>query len=180
MRRRWRGATRAGCKPCGGSTRDEVLGIYLDALAHAYDPHSDYFGREEAENFNIEMNLSLAGIGGTLQTKGGYCVISGLVPGGPAARSGLLKPGDRIVAVAQDGGELVDIMDMPPSQVVELIRGPKGSTVRLTIIPAGAGDSTRKTVSLVRDEIKLADEHAKAAIIDLPQTGGPGLAARRH
>ena len=139
------------------------------------DPHSDYFGLEDAENFNIEMKLSLVGIGGTLQSKSGYCVVGDLVPGGPAARSGLLKPGDRIVAVAQGEGEPVNIMDMPPSQVVELIRGLKGSTVRLTIIPAGAGDSTRKTVSLVRDEIKLADEHAKAAIIDLPQTGGPAL-----
>ena len=157
--------------------RDELLGIYLDALAHAYDPHSDYFGREEAENFNIEMNLSLVGIGGTLLTKHGYCVIGAITPGGPAARSGLIKPGDRIVAVAQDGSELVDIMDMAPSQVVGLIRGPKGSTVRLTIIPAGPGDYTRKTVSIVRDDIKLADEHAKAAIVDLPQAGGQALRA---
>jgi carboxyl-terminal processing protease len=154
---------------------DEILGIYLDALAHAYDPHSDYFGREEAENFNIEMNLSLGGIGGTLLTKDGYCVIGAITPGGPAARSGLIKPGDRIVAVAQDGSELVDTMNMTPSQVVGLIRGPKGSIVRLTIIPAGLDESTRKTVSVVRDEIKLADEHAKAAFIDLPQTGGPAL-----
>jgi carboxyl-terminal processing protease len=152
-----------------------VLGIYLDALARAYDPHSDYLGHSEGENFNIQMNLSLFGIGGSLKLKGGYSVISDLVPGGPAASSGLLKPGDRIVAVAQGVSEPVDIMGMPSSQVVELIRGPKGSTVRLTIIPAGAGDPTRQIVSLVRDEIKLADAHAKAAIIDLPQTGGPAL-----
>ena len=152
-----------------------VLGIYLDALARAYDPHSDYLGHPEGENFNIQMNLSLFGIGGSLEVKGGYSVISDLVPGGPAASSGLLKLGDRIVAVAQGAGEPVDIMGMPPSQVVELIRGPKGSTVRLTIIPAGAGDPTRQIVSLVRDEIKLADAHAKAAIIDLPQAGGPAL-----
>lgn len=154
---------------------DEVLGIYLDALAHVYDPHSDYLSGRQAENFNIEMNLSLFGIGGTLRIKSGYCVVSELVPGGPAANSGLLKPGDRIVAVAQDGGEPVDIMGMPSSEVVELIRGPKGSTVRLAIIPVGAGDSTRKSVSIVRDEIKLADGHAKAAIIDLPRTGAPAL-----
>ena len=104
---------------------NQVLGIYLDALAHVYDPHSDYFGREDLENFNIETKLSLAGIGGTLQTKGGYSIITGLVPGGPAARSGLLKPGDRIVAVAQGEGELVNIMDMPPSHVVELTSRPE-------------------------------------------------------
>jgi carboxyl-terminal processing protease len=154
---------------------DELMGIYLDALAHVYDPHSDYFGREEAEEFDIGMNLSLVGIGATLQVRDGYCVVADLVPGGPAARGGLLKPGDRIVAVAQGAGEPVDIVDLPLPRAVELIRGPKGSTVRLTVIPAGADVSIRKTVSLVRDKINLADQHAKAAIINLPQTGGPGL-----
>ena len=152
---------------------NQVLEIYLDALARVYDPHSDYFGREELENFNIGMKLSLGGIGGTLQSKSGYSVVGGLVPGGPAARSGLLKPGDRIVAVAQGRGEPVNVMGLPPSQVVALIRGLKGSTVRLTIIPAGANDSASKTISLVRDDIKLAGGHAKAAIVDLPQTGAP-------
>lgn len=150
---------------------DEVMGLYLDALARAFDPHSDYLGHPERENFNIEMNMSLFGIGGSLEVKRGLCFISDLVPGGPAASSRLLKIGDRIVAVAQDGGEPVDIMGMTSSQVVELIRGPKGSTVRLTIIPADEDDSSRKTVTLVRDEIKLADEYTKAAIVDLPQTG---------
>jgi carboxyl-terminal processing protease len=154
---------------------NDVLEIYLDALAHVYDPHSDYFGHTESQNFNIEMGSSLVGIGGTLEVKRGYCVIGELVPGGPAARSGLLKPGDRIVAVAQGGGEPVNVMGMPSMQVVALLRGPKGSTVRLTIIPKGVGNFTRKTVSLVRDEIKLVDEHAKAARIDLPQTTGPSL-----
>jgi carboxyl-terminal processing protease len=155
--------------------KNQVLEVYLDALARVYDPHSDYFGREEWENFNIGMKLSLGGIGGTLQAKDGYSVISNLVPGGPAALSGLLKSGDRIVAVAQGKSEPVNVMGMPPTQVVELIRGLKGSTVRLTIIPAGANESIRKTVSLVRDEVKLADEHAKASIIDLPQTGDTAL-----
>lgn len=154
---------------------DEVLGIYLDALARAFDPHSDYLRHTEGENFNIEMKMSLFGIGGTLKIKDGNCVVGELVPGGPAASSGRLKPGDRIVAVAQGGGAPVDIMGLSSSQVVELIRGPKGSTVRLTIIPLGADDATRKTVMLVRDEIKFADEYTKAALIDLPQTNGPDL-----
>lgn len=154
---------------------DEVLGFYLDALARAFDPHSDYLGHPEGENFKIEMNMSLFGIGGTLQVKSGYCVVDEIIPGGPAASSGRLHPGDRIVAVAQDGGEPVDIMGMPSAQVVDMIRGPKGSTVRLTIIPVGADDSTRTTVTLVRNEIKFADEYTRAAMIDLPQTNGPDL-----
>jgi carboxyl-terminal processing protease len=152
---------------------EEVLGLFLNALARVYDPHSNYFGPEEAEDFDIEMNLSFVGIGATLGTKDGYCQISDLLPGGPAARSGLLQPGDRLVTVAQSKGKAVDVVDMPLPQLVELIRGPKGSSVKLTIIPAGGPVSARKTISLVRDEIKLADQQAKAAIIDMPQTAGP-------
>jgi len=154
---------------------DEVLGLYLDAMARAFDPHSDFLGHPERENFKIEMNMELFGIGGALEVRGGYSVITDLVPGGPAANSGKLKLGDRIVAVAQYGGEPVDIMGMTASQVVELIRGPKGTAVRLTIIPAGAPESIRKTVTLVREEIKLADQYTKATIIYPRQAGGPAL-----
>lgn len=151
-----------------------VLELYLNALAHVYDPHSDYMGREQLASFNIGMNLSLVGIGATLQTEDGYCKIRELVAGGPAARSGQLKNGDRIVGVAQgESKEFTDLVDMPLPQAVELIRGAKGSTVRLTIIPAGAADSAeRKTVSMVRDEIKLEDQQAKARLVDLPGEGG--------
>jgi len=115
------------------------------------------------------MNLSLVGIGASLQSEDGYCKIREIVPGGPAARSGELKVGDRIVGVAHENGEFTDLVDMPLPQAVEMIRGKKGTTVRLTIIPAtAANDETRKTISLVRDEIKLEDQQAKARIIDLP------------
>jgi carboxyl-terminal processing protease len=152
-----------------GLRSDEVLEVYLNALAHVYDPHSDYLGHEQMESLSIAMNLSLFGIGASLETTDGYCTIRELVPGGPAARSGLLKPGDRIVAVAQQGQEPVDIINMPLSRSVELIRGPKGSTVTLTILPAGAAEGSvpRKT-PLVRDEIKLEDQQAKARILDFP------------
>lgn len=154
-------------------TREEVLGAYLNALAHVYDPHSDYMGHEEMDSFSISMKLSLTGIGALLQTEDGYCKIRELVPGGPARRSGQLKPGDRIVAVAQNGKEPVDMVDMPLSHAVELIRGPKGTKVRLTIIPASStDDSVRKEIELVRDEIKLADQEAKSRIIELPVDGG--------
>ncbi len=153
---------------------DTVLEIYLNALAHVYDPHSDYLDHEDLENFNIEMNLSLAGVGATLQSSDdGICNISELVPGGPAAASGKLKVGDRIVAVSQGSGkDVVDLVDLPLLQVVEMIRGPKGTDVTLTIIPAGAGEDVRKTVTIRRDEIHLSQQEAKARIVDLPQKGG--------
>ena len=147
-----------------------VLEMYLEALAQVYDPHSDYMGPEQLKSFEIAMNLSLIGIGATLQSEDGYCKIMELVPGGPAARSGLIKNGDRIVGVAQkEGAEFTDLVDLPLSQAVELIRGKKGTSVYLNIIPADAADdSVRKTITIVRDEIKLEDQQAKAQIIDLP------------
>jgi carboxyl-terminal processing protease len=157
-------------------TSEDVLDIYLNALAHVYDPHSDYFGHEQMDDFSIALNLSLVGIGSTLHSDNGYCIISDLVPGGPAARSGLLKPGDRIVAVGQGDEKLVDIVDMPLPDAVKLIRGPKGTAVRLVLIPDGATDaSPRKTITLVRDEVKLKDQEAKGRIVDWPQTNGPAL-----
>ena len=155
---------------------DEVLETYLDTLAHVYDPHSDYLGHEQMESLSIAMNLSLFGIGASLESDDGTCKVRELLPGGPAARSGLLKPGDRIVAVAQAGQQPVDIVNMPLTRAVQLIRGPKGSTVRLTFIPAGAAaGSATKTASLVRDEITLEDQQAKARIVDLPTGKGATL-----
>ena len=152
---------------------DAVQEMYLNALAHIYDPHSDYMGHEELENFKTAMTLSLFGIGATLQSVDGYCTIRELVPGGPAARSGLVKVGDRLVAVGQGPGkEPADLVDLPLAQAVELIRGPKGTDVALTLIPAGADDSARKTVTIQRDEVHLDEEHAKARIVDAPIGGG--------
>ena len=159
-----------------GLRDDEVLETYLDALAHVYDPHSDYLGREEMESLSIAMNLSLFGIGAALEIEDGFCKIRELLPGGPAARSGLLQAGDRITAVAQAGKPPVDIMNMPLTRAVQLIRGPKGSKVTLTIASGATGaGALPKTVSLVRDEIKLADQEAKARIIDLPNGKGTTL-----
>ncbi len=157
-------------------TGSEVIEIFLDALAHVYDPHTDYLGHEQMESLTISMNLSLFGIGAALETEDGYCKIHELLPGGPALRSGQLKPGDRILAVAQSKGEPVDVTNMPISRTVELIRGPKGTTVKLTILPVGAAEgSVTKTVSLVRDEIKLEDQEAKARILDLSTEKGRTL-----
>jgi len=157
-------------------TRDQVFEMYLTALAHVYDPHSDYMGRRQVEDFSIAMNLSLVGIGATLGPEDGYCKIRELVPGGPAARSKLLKPGDRITAVAQDGHQPVDIIDMPLHEAVALIRGAKGTKVHLTVIPADSTDTAvRKTITLVRAEVKLEDQQAKARILDLPVGKGKAM-----
>lgn len=150
---------------------DEVLQFWLSALGHAYDPHTDYFGKRELDSFSINMNLSLFGIGATLQSDDGYTVIRSLVAGAPAEVSKQVKVGDRIIAVAQGDGEFVDVQDEKLSKVVDQIRGPKGSKVRLEIIPAGADLSVRKIVSLVRDEVKLEDSEAKAKLIEFSQDG---------
>jgi carboxyl-terminal processing protease len=152
--------------------RDEVLALYLDSLAHVYDPHSDYLGREEMASFSIEMSLSLFGIGAALGNEDGACTVHELIPGSPAEKSGQLKPGDRIIAVAQAKGEAVDVTDMPLPRIVELIRGPKGTVVTLTVLPPVGSVGPPRTVKLVRAEIKLEDQQAKARVIDVPEPGG--------
>ena len=151
---------------------DDVLEIYLTSLARVYDPHSDYMGKSNLENFSIGMKLSLFGIGALLRSEDGYCKIQELKRG-PALRSKQLKPDDRIVAVAQGEGPPVEVVDMKLNKVVELIRGPKDTEVRLTVIPADAPNpSVRKVVALIREEIKLDEGEARAKIIDLPAGEG--------
>ncbi len=150
---------------------EDVLQWYLDALAHVYDPHSDYMGPEHLDSFSISMNLSLTGIGAELLSEDGYCTIRRLLPGGPAQKSKKIKEKDRIVAVAQGDKPPVDVVDMNLTKVVQMIRGPKGTEVRLTIRPEGGAVSDSKVIALVRDEIKLEDSAAKAKIIELPNIG---------
>ncbi len=153
--------------------KDDVLEFYLTSLAHVYDPHSDYMGKAQVANFNISMSLQVFGIGAQLIGEDGYCKIAELTPGGPAQRSSKLKPGDRIVAVAQGEGEMVDAVDMKVDKVVEMIRGPKGTKVRLSVLPVGAEDtSVRKEVVIIREQVKLEDQAAKAKIIETTNANG--------
>src|SRR5246127_1508730 len=146
--------------------KDEQIKLFLDALAQAYDPHSEYLSKADMKNFSINMGLSLVGIGAMLRSEDGYAKIESLVPGGPAQLDGRLKVGDRITAVAQGQAEYVDVREMRLDKVVEMIRGKKGTRVRLLVIPSDATDpSRRKNVELVRDEIKLKDQEARADII---------------
>src|SRR3954470_15480696 len=146
--------------------RDEQVKLFLDALAQTYDPHSEYLSKADLKNFSINMGLSLVGIGAMLRTEDGYAKIESLVAGGPAQTDGRLKVGDRITAVAQGSSEFVDVRDMRLDKVVEQIRGKKGTKVRLLIIPSDVADpSKRKSVDLVREEIKLKDQEARADIV---------------
>jgi carboxyl-terminal processing protease len=149
----------------------DVLQTYLETLTHAYDPHSDYFNVGHAQDFSIDMSLALFGIGAGLRSEDGYCTIVSLVPGGPATKSKQLKLKDRIVAVAQGKQSPVDVVDMELSKIVQMIRGPKGTEVRLTIIPSDDPNS-RRVVTLIRDEIKLEDAEAKADLIEIPDGHG--------
>ena len=147
---------------------DTVLSAFLNSgIAHAYDPHSDFFSAPKAADFSIELNLALFGIGAQLSEDYGYCTIRELVPGGPAMKSKQLKPKDRIIAVAQADKPPVDVVDMELEKVVAMIRGTKGTEVRLTISPV-EDQGARRVVTLVRDEIKLEDREAKAQIIEQP------------
>jgi carboxyl-terminal processing protease len=147
---------------------DDVLQTYLDALSHVYDPHSDYMGSAHLDSFAISMNLSLTGIGAELRSEDGYCTIQRLLPGGPAEKSKKVHVKDKIVAVAQGDKTPVDVVDMNLNKVVQMIRGTKGTEVRLTIVPEGGAASDSKVIALVRDQIPLEDSAAKAKIIELP------------
>jgi carboxyl-terminal processing protease len=151
----------------------DVLQAYLEALAHAYDPHSDYLNTEHAQDFSINMSLSLFGIGAQLIEDDGYCTISKVLHGGPADKSKQVDEKDRIIAVAQGGKPPVDVVDMELGKVVQLIRGPKGTQVQLTISPAN-DRTARRVVTLVRDEVKLDDqEHeASAKLFEMPDGHG--------
>jgi len=150
---------------------DNILQIYLNALTHAYDPHTDYLNQEHAQTFSISMSLSLFGIGAQLSEDDGYCTIESLIPGGPADKSKQIKGKDRVIAVAQSNQPPVNVVDMELSKVVELIRGPKDTQVQLTLEEKD-NPSSRHVVVMTRDEIKLEDQEAKARLIEQPDDHG--------
>lgn len=148
------------------SSSDDVFQLYMNAVAQAFDPHTAYFSPRNTENFNIQMRLSLEGIGCVLRMEEEQVTVVELVTGGPADLSQQIKPGDRIVAVAQgDGGAWVDVVGWRLDDVVDRIRGQRGSVVRLKVLPGKAGaTAAEKAVRLVRDTIKLEKQAAKSEI----------------
>ncbi len=146
--------------------KDDLYALFLDAFASALDPHSNYLSKDVLEDFEITMRLSLEGIGATLSSQDGYTVIENLIPGGAASKSGELEPKDKIIAVAQGAsGKFEHVIDMPLRDVVKLIRGKKGTKVKLSILRQGKS-TAHFIVELVRDKIDLKDEAAKISYID--------------
>ena len=150
--------------------REDLYAGYLDALANALDPHSSYLTQDALDDFQIQMKLSLEGIGVALSERDGYSVVEQVIPGGAADRVGALKPQDRIVAVADEDKAPVDIIDMPLREVVNLIRGKKGTSVHLTVMREGE-KAERLHVAIVRDEINLEEQAAKLRLETVEQDG---------
>ncbi|NWA62942.1 carboxy terminal-processing peptidase [Pantoea sp. B9002] len=145
------------------SNSEDVFQLAMTAFAHEIDPHTNYLSPRNTEQFNTEMSLSLEGIGAVLQMDDDYTVINSMVAGGPAAKSKAISVGDRIVGVAQPGKPMEDVIGWRLDDVVSKIKGPKGSKVRLEILPAGKGTKTR-TVTLTREKIRLEDRAVKGTV----------------
>lgn len=155
------------------TNNEDAFRIYMNALAESYDPHTQYFSPRVSENFDIQMSLSLEGIGAMLQSEDGFTKVKRLVPAGPAEKAGQLKAGDRIVGVGQGtDGEMIDVIGWRLDDVVQLIRGKKGTTVRLELIPQKSKDEHKtKTIQIVRNTVKLEEQAAKKEIIEITQNG---------
>ena len=148
---------------------DDVFQIFMNSFAVSYDPHTQYLARKGSQDFDVQMSLSLEGIGALLRSDGEYTLVERLVAAGPAEKGGDLKPGDRILAVAQGAeGEFVDVIGWRIDEVVDLIRGPRDTTVRLRVLPAAAPEgAAAETISIVRDEVKLEEQAARKEIVEL-------------
>jgi carboxyl-terminal processing protease len=147
---------------------EDAFQIYMNSFTKTYDPHTTYFSPRTSENFNINMSLSLEGIGAVLKTEEDHTAVVRLVPAGPADKEGTLEPTDKIIGVGQGkSGPFIDIVGWRLDDVVELIRGPKDSTVRLEIIHAESDVEITKVISIVRNTVRLEEQAARAKILEL-------------
>lgn len=153
------------------STSEDAYQTFMNAVTRSFDPHTQYLSPRSTENFNINMSLSLQGIGAVLQSEDEFTKVVSLVPAGPASKADNLKPADKILGVGQGNKDIVDVVGWRLDEVVELIRGPKGSTVRLQIQPANGVDGAIKVISIVRDEVKLEEQAAQKNILEIKKNG---------
>lgn len=152
---------------------DDVYQLYMNAFTELYDPHTNYLSPASSENFDISMSLKLEGIGAILSASDEYTQVVRLIHAGPAQKQGELQPMDKIVAVGQGKEKMVDVVGWRLDEVVNLIRGPKGSTVRLEVIPAKAiANDEHKTITIVRDEVKLEEQSVQKAMLNLQDENG--------
>ena len=153
------------------TSAEDAFQLFMNALAASYDPHTQYFSPRTSENFNIQMSLSLEGIGAVLRVEDEYTTIASLVPAGPAEKSKQIKPSDRISAVAQgEEGEFVDVVGWRLDDVVDLIRGPAGTMVRLEVLPPDSeAGAPPRVLSLVREAVKLEEQSAQSEVIEVPR-----------
>ncbi|MDP2504868.1 carboxy terminal-processing peptidase [Oceanobacter sp. 3_MG-2023] len=150
------------------SKPEDAYQTVMNAVTRAFDPHTQYFSPRNSENFNINMSLSLQGIGAVLQGEDEYTKVVRLVPAGPADKAKNLHPADKIVGVGQDPkGAITDVIGWRLDEVVDLIRGPKGTTVRLEIIPSNSVGNETKIISIVRDEVKLEEQSAQKDLLTI-------------
>ena len=151
---------------------EDVIDLYINSIALTYGPHTTYMSPKRTEDFDIDMSLSLEGIGALLSNDGLYTTISSLVPGGPAEKSNKLKPNDRIVGVAQETEDVItDVIGWRIDDVVQLIRGPKNTEVKLEVIPATSLDESQtKIITLTRNFVKLEDQAAQKRIINIKKS----------
>ncbi len=152
---------------------EDVFQLAMNAFAETIDPHTNYFSPITSDNFKIDMSLSLEGIGARLQVEDDFTKIVEVIPGGPADKSKQLKADDKIIGVAQgEDGEFEDVIGWRVNDVVKLIRGEKGTVVRLLVIPAGSDLNAKpKEVKLVRDKVKLEDQAAKSNLLEIENNG---------
>lgn len=152
---------------------EDIFQAYINTFAQSYDPHTNYLSPDSAENFDINMSLSLEGIGAVLQSDNDQVKIVRLVPAGPADKTKQVAPADKIIGVAQGDKEMVDVVGWRLDEVVKLIRGPKGSVVRLEVIPHtnAPNDQTSKIVAITREAVKLEEQAAKKSILNIKQDG---------
>ena len=160
-------------------TKDRVLGIFLNSFSSSLDPHSTYMPAEDLEDFRIRTRLSLEGIGASLRSEDGFTIVVSLVKGGAAKKGGLLKVNDKIIAVAQGDGEPVDVIDMDLQDVVQKIRGARGTTVKLTVLRETSKKSRKMIIPIVRERIQLVEQQAASKVIEIVDNNVKGTKAAK-